>query len=118
MRSVTFKAGRQNEQLPPTVQELRERLLSFCLKHPITKLEVFGSVADGTAKGGSDVDLMVTFRAGVKVGTEFLDMISELEDLLGCSVDLLESESVATMENWIKRKSILSCTKTIYAVEV
>jgi hypothetical protein len=33
-------------------------------------------------------------------------------------VDLLESESVATMENWIKRKSILSCTKTIYAVEV
>jgi predicted nucleotidyltransferase len=63
-------------------------------------------------------DLMVTFRPGVKVGTEFLDMISELEDLLGCSVDLLESESVATMENWIKRKSILSCTKTIYAVEV
>ena len=83
MRSVTLKAGRQNEQFPPTVQELRERLLSFCQKHPITKLEVFGSVADGTAKPGSDVDLMVTFRPGVKVGTEFLDMISELEDLLG-----------------------------------
>jgi predicted nucleotidyltransferase len=83
MRSVTLKAGRQNEQFPPTVQELRKRLLSFCQKHPITKLEVFGSVADGTAKPGSDVDLMVTFRPGVKVGTEFLDMISELEDLLG-----------------------------------
>ena len=118
MRSVTLKAGRQNEQFPPTVPELRKRLLSFCQKHPITKLEVFGSVADGTAKPGSDVDLMVTFRPGAKVGTEFLDMISELEEQLGCSVDLLESESVATMENWIKRKAILSCTKTIYAVEV
>jgi predicted nucleotidyltransferase len=41
------------------------------------------SVADGTAKPGSDVDLMVTFRPGAKVGTEFLDMISELEELLG-----------------------------------
>jgi len=118
MRSVTLKAGRQNEQFPPTVQELRKRLLSFCQKHPISKLEVFGSVADGTAKPGSDVDLMVTFRPGAKVGIEFLDMIFELEELLDCSVDLLESESVATMENWIKRKSILSCTKTIYAVEV
>jgi len=47
---------------------------------------------------------MVTFRPGAKVGTEFLDMISELEEQLRCSVDLLESESVATMENWIKRK--------------
>jgi predicted nucleotidyltransferase len=70
----------------------------------------------GAAKPGSDVDLMVTFRPGAKVGTEFLDMISELEELLGCSVDLLES--VATMENLIKQKSILSCTKTLYAVEV
>src|SRR6266446_10286735 len=86
MRSVTLKAGRQNEQFPPTVQELRKRLLSFCQKHPIIKLEVFGSIADGTAKPGSDVDLMVTFRPGAKVGIEFLDMIFELEELLGCSV--------------------------------
>jgi hypothetical protein len=50
--------------ITPTVQELRKRLLSFCQKHPITKLEVFGSVADGTAKRGSDVDLMGTFRPG------------------------------------------------------
>ena len=116
MRSV--KAGGQKEQSPLTVQELRKRLLSFCQKHPITKLEVFGSVAQGTAKPGSDVDLMVTFRPDARVGTEFVDMISELEGLLGCAVDLLESESVATMENWIKRKSILSCTQTIYAIEV
>jgi hypothetical protein len=64
MRSVTLKAGRQNKPFPPTVQELRKRLPSFCQKHPIAKLEVFGSVADGTAKLGSDVDLMVTFRPG------------------------------------------------------
>ena len=115
---ITLKAGRQNRTVSPTVQELRQETAVVLSKHPIAKLEVFGSVADGTAKPGSDVDLMVTFRPGAKVGIEFLDMIFELEELLGCSVDLLESESVATMENWIKRKSILSCTKTIYAVEV
>jgi hypothetical protein len=76
--------------------------------------------ANGILLDTSAVIAHLRVRPGVKVGTEFLDMISELEDLLGCSVDLLESESesVATMENWIKRKSILSCTKTIYAVEV
>jgi hypothetical protein len=45
MRSVTLKAGRQNEQFPPTAQELRKRLLSFCQKHPITKLEPRSSIA-------------------------------------------------------------------------
>jgi uncharacterized protein len=103
---------------PPTVEQLRCKVLPFCEKHAIQKLEVFGSVADGTAKPGSDVDLLVTFQPAAKIGAEFLGMISELEELLGCPVDLVERESVETMENWIKRKSILSCTATIYAVKV
>jgi hypothetical protein len=39
-------------------------LLPFCRKHPIARLEVFGSVADGTAAADSDVDLIVTFDPG------------------------------------------------------
>jgi len=65
-----------------TITELRELLLPFCENHPIAKLEVFGSIADGTARVGSDVDLMVTFKAGAKLGAEFLDIVLELEDLL------------------------------------
>ena len=60
----------------------------------------------------------ITSLAFAKIGAEFLNMISDLEQLLGCRVDLLERESVENMENWIKRKSILRCTETIYAVKV
>jgi predicted nucleotidyltransferase len=99
--------------LPPTVDELRRLLGPFCEKHSIAKLEVFGSTADNTAKGGSDVDLMVTFQSGAEV--DHLDLQLELEELLGRSVDLLTRESVKRMENWILRRSILECVRTIYA---
>jgi uncharacterized protein len=98
-----------------TIAELRELLLPFCKNHPIAKLEVFGSIAAGSASPGSDVDLMVTFKAGANVGAEFIDMALELEDLLGCRVDLLDRASVENMENWILRRSILESVRTIYA---
>jgi predicted nucleotidyltransferase len=49
------------------------------------------------------------------VGAEFIDMALELEDLLGCRVDLLDRASVENMENWILRRSILESVRTIYA---
>jgi predicted nucleotidyltransferase len=49
---------------PPTVDELRVKLLQFCEKHAVRKLEVFGSVAEGTAKPQSDIDLMITLNPG------------------------------------------------------
>ena len=103
----------KTKTLPPAVDELRRLLGPFCRKHPIAKLEVFGSIADNTAKGGSDVDLMVTLKPGADV--DYLDLKLELEDLLGRSVDLLTRESVERMENWILRRSILECVRTVYA---
>lgn len=101
---------------PPGVDELRSKLSSFCEKHRVEKLEVFGSVAKGTAKPGSDVDLIVTFKFGsAEPLRDFVGLRLELEDLLGCSVDLLSRESVDGIEDWNRRKSILSCTRVIYA---
>lgn len=106
----------RSKTVPPSVDELREVLLRFCKKHPIAKLEVFGSVAEGTAKSGSDVDLMVTFKAGLEASLfDFLDLKLELEDLLGCPVDLLERPLVESMKNPFKRRSILSCVLPVYA---
>jgi uncharacterized protein len=56
---------------------------------------------------------MVTFQSGAEV--DHLDLKLELEDLLGRSVDLLTRESVERMKNWILRRSILECVRTIYA---
>ena len=101
---------------PPSVDELRSKLLSFCEKHAVQKLEVFGSVAEGTPKPGSDVDLMITLKPGsVESLHEFVGLQLELEALLGCSVDLLERFAVESMINPFKRRSILSCVKLLYA---
>ena len=58
-------------------------------RHAVQKLEVLSSVAEGTAKPGSAMDLLVKFQPGAKIGAD-LNMISELEELLGCPVELLE----------------------------
>jgi len=100
---------------PPRLNQLRRLLLPFCRKYPIARLEVFGSVADGTAAPTSDVDLMVTFDPGVRVGKEFFAMALELEDILGRPVDLVERAAVERMKNPFKRHSILSCTQLVYA---
>lgn len=57
-------------------------------KHGVTCLKIFGSQASGTAKKSSDVDLLVE----LKPDRDLLDLIEfklELEDLLGCKVDVL-----------------------------
>jgi uncharacterized protein len=100
---------------PPSLDQLRRQLLPFCRKYPIARLEVFGSIADGTATPKSDVDLMVTFDPGVRVGKEFFTMALELEDILGCQIDLVERAAIERMKNPFKRRSILSCTQLVYA---
>ncbi|HEY3823114.1 MAG TPA: nucleotidyltransferase domain-containing protein [Bryobacteraceae bacterium] len=69
-------------------------LRDFCLRHSIARVEVFGSVARDETREGSDLDLMVTFRPGLRPGLEFFAMQEELEQVLGCPVDLLTRRSV------------------------
>ena len=61
-------------------------------RYPIRRLGVFGSVARGEARAGSDVDVLVEFSA--PVGWEVVDLADELEEALGCRVDLLTAESL------------------------
>lgn len=57
-------------------------------KHGVTRLRVFGSQASDNAKKSSDLDLLIE----LKPERDLLDLIEfklELEDLLGCKVDVL-----------------------------
>jgi predicted nucleotidyltransferase len=99
---------------PPSIDDLVARLPAFCLSHGIARQEVFGSVATGRALPGSDLDLLVTFQPGVEPGLDFFVMGDELEQLLGCRVDLLTRRSVERSDNPIRRRSILESTREIY----
>ena len=59
-------------------------LARFCGRHHIRRLSLFGSQLKGTARPGSDLDLLVEFDPGKEPGLIALaGMELELSDLLG-----------------------------------
>lgn len=65
-----------------------EKIADFCRRNRIRRLALFGSVLHGDAKPDSDVDVLVEFEAGVRVGLRFFDIQEELSDIIGRKVDL------------------------------
>jgi len=92
-----------------------QRLVDICRRFRVAKLELFGSRARGTARPDSDVDLLVTFEEGYTPGWEFFGMADELEQLLGCEVDLLTRRTVEGDRNPYFRQNVLSVAELIYA---
>jgi hypothetical protein len=67
----------------------RSQLETFCLRHRIRRLAFFGSVLRTDFRPESDVDVLVEFEPGARVGLITLAGIEiELSDLLGRKVDL------------------------------
>ena len=70
--------------------ELRPIFASYGIK----KAVLFGSVSKGTNTENSDIDIMVVFVDGPKIGFRFAGMVCELEDLLQRNVDLVVEGSL------------------------
>jgi predicted nucleotidyltransferase len=65
-----------------------EQLSALCERHGIRTLAVFGSAARGELRPGSDIDILVEFEPGRRVGLRFITIQDELTELLGRPVDL------------------------------
>ena len=68
-------------------------LSSHCRSHGALGLQVFGSVAQGSARPGSDLDLLVEFPASPSF-EQLMDLKLALEDLLSVPVDLVTSRGL------------------------
>jgi predicted nucleotidyltransferase len=67
----------------------KERIEELCRKYHIRRLSLFGSVITPDFKPESDVDVLVEFEAGRKVGLlKMAHIENELSALLGRKVDL------------------------------
>lgn len=66
----------------------RDRLAELCRRHGIARLALFGSAARGQLGAESDIDLLVEFVPGRRVGLRFITVQEELQALLGRKVDL------------------------------
>ena len=75
------------------VREHREEILRIAERHGATNVRVFGSVARGTAGPESDLDLLVDVTGQT---TPWFPggLIVDLEDLLGCKVDIVASDEL------------------------
>ncbi len=66
----------------------RDQLAQLCSRHGVARLSLFGSAARGQLGPDSDVDLLIEFVRGRRVGLRFITVQNELEALLGRKVDL------------------------------
>jgi hypothetical protein len=66
----------------------QEEIARFCRKNKIRRLALFGSVLRDDFTPESDVDVLVEFEPGERVGLRFFALEQELSELLGRKVDL------------------------------
>jgi len=83
---------------------------SFCQKHHIFSLAIFGSFVRNDYGPTSDLDILVDFEPGYTPGFDFFSIEAELSELLGHKVDL-QTTSFLSPE---VRQSALSEAVTVY----
>ena len=102
--------------MSPSFAALKAAVGEVCAGRPVARVEVFGSVARGEARVGSDVDLMVEFLPGAGAGLFEMGALKEdLEEKIGCRVDLLSRRAVEQSRNQYRRRAILANPVTVYA---
>jgi len=72
----------------PKVSIPNELIKKFCLQNHIRKLALFGSVLGEDFTDDSDIDILVEFEPGTKVGLRFFAIEEELSRIFGRKVDL------------------------------
>ena len=94
----------------------QELIEDFCRRHQVRELAFFGSVLRKEFRPDSDVDVLVDFEPEAHHGLFALArMQSELEDILGRGVDLIERTAIEKSRNYLRRKAVLSTAETVYA---
>ncbi|MCA2708489.1 MAG: nucleotidyltransferase family protein [Microcystis sp. M015S2] len=80
--------------LKQLIQDKREDILKIATKHGAFNVRVFGSVARGEETENSDVDFLIDYDLA-KTSPWFPGgLLVDLEDLLGCKVDIVTEKSL------------------------
>lgn len=88
------------------------KLADLCRHYGVMELSIFGSAVRGEMRPGSDIDVMVEFDPGARIGVLRFESLSEdLAALVGRKVDLVTKRG---LKPWI-RPSVLKEARVIYA---
>lgn len=89
----------------------RGHLEELCRRYGVARIDVFGSVARGEDREGSDIDLLYELRPGARLGWDIETLSDELADLLGRPVDLVSRRALHPR----LRDRVLAEARTLYA---
>jgi len=85
---VSVEADRIQSMRPSqALASQRDRVLALAAAHGARRVRVFGSVAKGSDREGSDVDLLVDLPEGTSL-LHIVGLQQDIEDALGVKVDL------------------------------
>lgn len=74
----------------------KQEIAAFCERHRIRRLAVFGSVLRDDFRPDSDVDVLVDFEPGARIGLiRLAGMELELAAMLGRKVDMNTAECLS-----------------------
>ena len=86
--------------------EWREQIRHLAERYRTGNVRVFGSVARGDNTGASDLDLLVTTRAGCSL-FDLVGLLEDLQELLGCQVDLVTEDGLkARLRERVLREAV------------
>ena len=106
--------GHRSPPLNPRIEIPIGRVAEFCQRNRIRRLALFGSVLRDDFTPESDVDVLVEFEPGARVGFAFITVEDELSRILGRRVDMNTFEGVEESRNWLLRAEILDSAEVVY----
>ncbi len=71
---------------------LRQCKQDLAQRYPIKSIAIFGSYARNEQSSDSDLDLLVEING--KIGSRFIDLADEIEQLTGMKVDLVSKNGI------------------------
>ena len=91
------------------------KIAAFCRRNRVRRLTLFGSVLRDAFAPDSDVDVLVEFEIGARVGYLGLARIeTDLGEILGRKANMLTFRGVESSPNWLLREEIPNSTETIF----
>lgn len=75
------------------LQEKRLEILNIAKNYGASNIRIFGSVARDEANSNSDIDFLMDIESRINL-LDRIALIQDLEDLLGCKVDVAKPENL------------------------
>lgn len=84
----------------------KNSILKIAEKHGVTRVRLFGSMANGQAGPESDIDLLVNFDKSASL-LDAIDFQQDLQRQLGCKVDVVDENALSIyMRDQILREAV------------